>query len=88
MRWEDGEETPRPIKIEVTCVDRAGLLADISSAITNVDVNIARAYIRTFPDQKALNTFEIMIGNSDQLKRVLNSISRVKGVYKAVRARG
>ncbi|MFB3062126.1 MAG: ACT domain-containing protein, partial [Candidatus Binatia bacterium] len=88
VSWEDEGQTLRPIKIEVSCLDRPGLLADISSAITSAKVNIARAYIRTFPDQKALNTFEIMIANSDELNRVLRSISKVKGVYTAVRARG
>ena len=88
VSWEDEGQTLRPIKIEVSCVDRPGLLADISSAITSSKVNIARAYIRTFPDQKALNTFEIMITNSDELNRVLRSITKVKGVYTAVRARG
>jgi GTP pyrophosphokinase len=72
----------------VTCVDQPGLLAAISSAITSAEANIARAQIRTFADQRALNTFEVMIKNSEHLKRVLQNISKVKGVFKAVRARG
>jgi len=88
VSWQDGGETPRPVKIEVNCVDRPGLLAAISAAITSADVNIARAQVRTFPDQKALNTFEVMIKNSEQLQRVLRNISKVKGVYRAVRASG
>jgi GTP pyrophosphokinase len=87
VSWHDGGQTPRPIKIEVSCIDRPGLLASISAAITSADVNIARAQIRT-SDDKALNTFEVMITNSEQLKRVLRNISRVKGVYKATRTRG
>jgi len=79
---------PRAIKIDVSCIDRPGLLAAISAAITGADVNIARAQVRTFPDQKALNTFEVMIADSKQLKRVLASIAKVKGVYKATRAKG
>ncbi|OGQ81772.1 MAG: GTP pyrophosphokinase [Deltaproteobacteria bacterium RIFCSPLOWO2_12_FULL_60_19] len=88
VTWDEGEQTPRPIKIEVSCIDRPGLLAAISAAITGADVNIARAQVRTFPDQKALNTFEVLITHSDQLRRVLSSIAKVKGVYKATRARG
>jgi GTP pyrophosphokinase len=88
VSWQDNGQTPRPIKIEVSCIDRPGLLAAISAAITSAEVNIARAQVRTFPDQKALNTFEVMITNSDQLKRVLRNISRVKGVKKATRAKG
>jgi GTP pyrophosphokinase len=88
VAWQDGSQTPRPIKIDVSCIDRPGLLAAISAAITGANVNIARAQIRTFEDQKALNTFEVMIADSKQLKKVLASISKVKGVYKATRARG
>ncbi|MFQ5903421.1 MAG: RelA/SpoT family protein [Candidatus Binatia bacterium] len=88
VNWQDDGQTPRPIKIEVNCVDRPGLLAAISAAITSAEVNIARAQVRTFPDEKALNTFEVMIANSDQLKRVLRNVSKVKGVYKVTRARG
>jgi len=88
VSWQDDGQTLRPIKIDVSCVDRPGLLAAISAAITSAKVNIARAQVRTYPDQKALNSFEVMISNSDQLKRVLQNISKVKGVYKATRAAG
>jgi len=88
VSWEESGQTPRPVKIEVTCVDQPGLLAAISAAITSAEANIARAQIRTFSGEKALNTFEVMIKNSQHLKDVLQNISKVKGVYKAVRARG
>jgi GTP diphosphokinase / guanosine-3',5'-bis(diphosphate) 3'-diphosphatase len=88
VTWQDGGQAPRAIKIDVSCIDRPGLLAAISAAITGADINIARAQVRTFPDQKALNTFEVMITDSKQLKRVLASIAKVKGVYKATRAKG
>jgi GTP pyrophosphokinase len=88
VSWEENGQPPRPVKIEVTCVDQPGLLAAISAAITSADANIARAQVRTFSGQKALNTFEVMIHNSEHLKKVLENISKVKGVYKAARARG
>jgi GTP pyrophosphokinase len=88
VSWEENGQAPRPVKIEVTCIDQPGLLAAISSAITSANANIARAQVRTFSGQKALNTFEVMIKNSEHLKNVLGNISKVKGVYKAVRARG
>jgi guanosine-3',5'-bis(diphosphate) 3'-pyrophosphohydrolase len=88
VQWEADGQTPRPVKIEVTCIDQPGLLAAISAAITSAEANIARAQIRTFSGQKALNTFEVMIKNSEHLKRVLRNISKVRGVYKVVRGRG
>jgi GTP pyrophosphokinase len=88
VSWEEGGQPPRPVKIEVSCIDEPGLLAAISSAITSADANIARAQVRTFSSRKAVNTFEVMIKNSEHLKRVLHNVLTVKGVYKAVRARG
>ena len=87
VNWSDDAQMPRGVKIEVSCADKPGLLAAISSAISEAGVNIARAHIRTF-DDRAVNTFEIMIGSSDQLRQVLQDISRVKGVYKANRVQG
>ncbi|HME59638.1 MAG TPA: bifunctional (p)ppGpp synthetase/guanosine-3',5'-bis(diphosphate) 3'-pyrophosphohydrolase [Candidatus Binatia bacterium] len=88
VSWEAAEQLPRPVKIEVTCVDQPGLLAAISAAITSAEANIARAQVRTFSSQRAINTFEVMIKDSEHLNRVLQNISKVNGVYKAVRARG
>jgi GTP diphosphokinase / guanosine-3',5'-bis(diphosphate) 3'-diphosphatase len=88
VSWEENGQAPRPVKIEVTCVDQPGLLAAISSAITSAEANIARAQVRTYSSQRAINTFEVMIKNSEHLRQVLQNISKVKGVYKAVRARG
>ena len=88
VSWEENGQAPRPVKIEVTCVDQPGLLAAISSAITSAEANIARAQIRTFSSQRAVNTFEVMIKNSEHLREVLQNILKVKGVYKAVRSRG
>jgi len=89
VSWEEGgQSAPRAVKIEVTCIDEPGLLAAISSAITSAEANIARAQVRTFSGQKAVNTFDVMIKNSKHLQLVLQNISKVKGVYKAVRGRG
>ena len=88
VSWEETEQLPQPVKIEVTCVDQPGLLAAISAAITSAEANIARAQVRTFSSQRAVNSFEVMIKDSNHLNRVLQNISKVNGVYKAVRARG
>ncbi len=88
VSWEEKSgQTPRAVKIEVTCIDQPGLLAAISSAITSAEANISRAQVRT-SGQKALNTFDVMIKNSKHLEQVLRNISKVKGVYKAIRGRG
>jgi GTP pyrophosphokinase len=86
--WEDGAAASRPVTVEVMCVDEPGLLAAISKAISSAGVNISRAQVRSIPDKKALNTFEVVVGSAAQLNRVIRLIGKVRGVMKVARARG
>jgi GTP pyrophosphokinase len=86
--WEDGAAGPRPVTVEVMCIDEPGLLAAMSKAISSAGVNISRAQVRSVPDKKAVNRFEVMVSSADQLNHVIRSIGRVRGVMKVARARG
>jgi GTP diphosphokinase / guanosine-3',5'-bis(diphosphate) 3'-diphosphatase len=86
--WDDGASGPRPVTVEVMCIDEPGLLAAMSKAISAAGVNISRAHVRSVPDKKAVNTFEVLVSSADQLNRVIRSIGKVRGVMKVGRARG
>jgi guanosine-3',5'-bis(diphosphate) 3'-pyrophosphohydrolase len=85
--WEDGASGPRPVTVEVMCIDEPGLLAAMSKAISAAGVNISRAHVRSVPDKKAVNTFEVLVSSADQLNRVIRSLGKVRGVMKVGRAR-
>jgi GTP diphosphokinase / guanosine-3',5'-bis(diphosphate) 3'-diphosphatase len=87
VQWDDGKGTPRAVKVEVTCVDRPGLLAAMSKAISSAGINIARAEVHTLADRKAQNVFEIMVASADELNRVMRNLGRVRGVMKVARVR-
>jgi guanosine-3',5'-bis(diphosphate) 3'-pyrophosphohydrolase len=87
VQWDDGKGTPRAVKVEVTCVDRPGLLAAMSKAISSAGINIARAEVHTLADRKAQNVFEIMVASTDELNRVMRNLGRVRGVMKVARVR-
>jgi GTP pyrophosphokinase len=87
VQWENGKGTPRPVKLEVTCVDRPGLLAAMSKAISAAGINIAGARVSSAGDHKAQNTFELMVSNLDDLTRVMRSLARVRGVLRVERVR-
>jgi GTP pyrophosphokinase len=78
---------PRVVKVEVTCVDRPGLLAAMSKAISSAGINITRAQVHALGDRKAQNTFELMVSTADELNRVMRSLGRVRGVMKVGRVR-
>jgi GTP pyrophosphokinase len=87
VQWENGKGTPRAVRVEVTCIDRPGLLAAMSKAISSAGVNITRAQIHPMGDRKAQNVFEVMVGSADELNRVMRNLGRVRGVMKVARMR-
>ncbi|MFN8543337.1 MAG: bifunctional (p)ppGpp synthetase/guanosine-3',5'-bis(diphosphate) 3'-pyrophosphohydrolase [Candidatus Binatia bacterium] len=87
VQWENGSGPPRAVQIEVTCVDRPGLLAAMSKAISATGINIAGARVQNLGDHKAQNTFELVVTNLDDLTRVMRNLGRVRGVMKVERVR-
>ncbi len=87
VQWGNGAGTPRAVKVEVTCVDRPGLLAAMSKAISSAGVNISHAQVHALGDRKAQNVFEVMVASSEELNRVMRNLGRVRGVMKVARVR-
>lgn len=85
--WDSTKKIARPIKIVVNCVDEPGLLTNISSAISALNINISEAKIFTTPDKKAVCRFEVLVTDTDQLSKVIQAVSKVKGVYSTERVR-
>jgi GTP pyrophosphokinase len=85
VSWENGADFVRPVKIEVLCEDRPGLLAAMSKAISVTGLNISSADVRTLPDKRARDIFEVMVGSADALERVMRNLGRVRGVVKVTR---
>lgn len=86
-KWDVTKKILRPIKISVQCIDEPGLLTNISSAISALNVNISQAKILTTPDKKAVCDFEVLVSDTDQLAKVIQAVGRVKGVYSTDRVR-
>jgi GTP pyrophosphokinase len=87
VEWDTVPGHFRPVQIEVVGIDSPGLLAAMSRAIASAGVNITGAQVRTVPDKRALNTFEVMVDNVDSLNRVMRGLGKVKGVMKVSRVR-
>jgi len=78
--WDDATNVLRPVSIRVITTDRPGILANISQAFTDSGVNISQANCKVNSATKAVNTFEVLIKDSEQLTRILNHIRSLKGV--------
>ena len=80
VEWEADAAHARPVRLEVTCVDRPGLLASMSQAISTAGINISEAQIRSVGDRTAQNSFEVMVKSLDDLNHVIRNLGRVRGV--------
>ncbi len=84
--WKDGDEPPRPIRLEVLCVDQPGLLAAMTKAIASAGVNISTAEVKTRgSDGRALSVFEVSVTSARQLNNLMNSIGAIEGVMRVSR---
>jgi GTP pyrophosphokinase len=81
VEWDANGKTQHEVAIQVLCSDKPGLLAHISQSFTDQGVNISQAHCRATDDGRAVNTFHASVRDLDQLKQVIRSLSRIKGVY-------
>lgn len=88
VEWDSNIKTARTARLQVVCVNRPGLLAGMTEAITSQGVNIAGASVRSNEDQTATNVFDVEIQDLNQLRKVLKSLENIKGVLSVTRVRG
>jgi guanosine-3',5'-bis(diphosphate) 3'-pyrophosphohydrolase len=81
VEWDGNGKTQHEVAIQILCADKPGLLAHISQSFTDQGVNISQAHCRATEDGRAVNTFHASVRDLDQLKTVIRSLSRIKGVY-------
>lgn len=87
VAWDTKEAAAYPVKIGVVTVDRPGVLASVSAAITSAKANISHADITTTEDRRAILNFVVEILNAGHLAKVLKGVEKVDGVVQARRVR-
>lgn len=85
VAWDVKDGFKRPVSIRVITGDRPGLLAKISQTFSEAGVNISQANCRATPGERAINDFEVTVGDLKQLNQVMRSIERIDGVFSVER---
>jgi GTP diphosphokinase / guanosine-3',5'-bis(diphosphate) 3'-diphosphatase len=80
--WNQDESTlgQHMTYLEVVTEERKGILAEVTSAISNCGVSIMKAQVKLSPQQMGFLEFEVLIKDVEQLNRVINAIRAVKNV--------
>lgn len=87
VQWTDGERTSLQTSIEVTAIDRVGLVFDITAVLAEARIPIIHSSSRKLKNGNALFEATMTIAGTDQLKAVTDKLKRIKGVVSVERAR-
>jgi GTP diphosphokinase / guanosine-3',5'-bis(diphosphate) 3'-diphosphatase len=86
VAWDVRADFKRSVSLRVVTSDRPGILAKISQIFSEAGVNISQASCRTMtPGERAVNDFEVTVGDLKQLTSVIRSIERIEGVQSVQR---
>jgi len=80
VTWADGQEAYYPVEIEVSAVDRPGLLSEVATIMAEMKTNIISAKAKTKKNSDALIDLVIEIKDLEELNRITKQISRIRDV--------
>ncbi|AFY64997.1 bifunctional (p)ppGpp synthetase/guanosine-3',5'-bis(diphosphate) 3'-pyrophosphohydrolase [Geitlerinema sp. PCC 7407] len=69
-----------PVNIQIEVIDRVGVLKDILSRLTDNNINVRNAQVKTFPDQTAVIDLCIDIRDHTQLERTFTQVRKMSDV--------
>jgi guanosine-3',5'-bis(diphosphate) 3'-pyrophosphohydrolase len=79
--WDVQKKIPHMVQLAIHAEDRPGVLSNVSSAVSECNVNITQANIKITESQKAYILFTIEIFDLEQLQKVIKNIAQTKWVY-------
>jgi GTP diphosphokinase / guanosine-3',5'-bis(diphosphate) 3'-diphosphatase len=84
VRWNPIESDSRPptypVQVQIDVIDRVGVLKDILSRLSDYNVNVRSAQVKTFPGQTAVINLGIDIIDHEQLERIFTQIRKMSDV--------
>lgn len=85
VTWGERTNQVYPVKIEIKCSDKVGLLAEISGAVAKVKANIIASKTKTTSDHRAFFSFVVEVKDREQFQAVINAIRSIDAVEKIKR---
>ena len=77
---DHGRPQTYPVDIQIQVIDRVGVLKDILSRLTDNNINVRNAQVKTYPAQTATIDLGIDIRDHDQLERTFSQIRKLSDV--------
>jgi GTP diphosphokinase / guanosine-3',5'-bis(diphosphate) 3'-diphosphatase len=85
VEWKPSEGVNHLARLKVTNISKKGMLANISTILSQSEANIVNAELHTTVDKKGISTFTIEVTDYNQLKEIISKIKTIKEVLKVER---
>jgi guanosine-3',5'-bis(diphosphate) 3'-pyrophosphohydrolase len=86
VEWDRDAEEVHPVGLAVICANVKGMLAAISGALSNHDINILQANVRTRVDNRAECKFVVEVRDTDHLLGAMAAVRKIKNVIDVQRS--
>ncbi len=86
--WTGKQSSSFNATVQIHAFNRAGLLADVTTAISNMRVNIHAISTHQLKDGSYAIDLTVLVESAEHLKSVINKIGAINGVYSVERVVG
>lgn len=86
VEWDVTPDSLYRVPIEISCIDRAGILSEILMLASEAKINVSSVKATTHKTKLATIYLSLEIATLSQLEIIMNKIRRVKDVYSVQRA--
>jgi guanosine-3',5'-bis(diphosphate) 3'-pyrophosphohydrolase len=85
LEWAPESDEVYPVTLHVLCQDRMGLLASITTTLSEGKANILNATVKTLANGRAECFFTVSVSGAEHLENLMKSVHRIKNVIKVSR---
>jgi GTP diphosphokinase / guanosine-3',5'-bis(diphosphate) 3'-diphosphatase len=86
VSWNQSSQPSRPqtypVELQIEVIDRVGVLKDILSRLSDFNINVRSAQVKTFPGQTATISLGIEVVDHEQLERTFTQIRKMSDILK------
>jgi GTP pyrophosphokinase len=86
VEWDRAGEEVHPVGLVVICANVKGMLASISGTLSNHDINILEANVRTRVDNRAECKFVVEVRDTDHFQGAMAAVRKIKHVIDVQRS--
>ncbi len=85
VSWDSAATGPYKGRLVIKTVDSPGVLAKVASGIAELEGNITKAEVATFPDRKAHISISLVIRDIKHYETIIQKISGLKEIFSVER---